>query len=180
MYYINQPVESTIIIIQVVRLASGTWHYTYIVLKQGRGDTTVSSVRSQANYTHNQGRSTSAHLLLRHPLLHLNIIRFFVHIVFYGILRLVVAYPPPKGNLVLPPIPNISKVWIIPNISKVWLILLVRGPLGTVDVGHSWHTIRYHIGEIKKKNRSIGGDGALSSPGWRYGGNLAGSYPATG
>ena len=35
----------------------------------------------------------------------------------------------------LPPIPSISKVWIIPNISKVWLILLVRGPLGTVDVG---------------------------------------------
>ena len=52
---------------------------------------------------------------------------------------------------ILPPIPNIGKVCIIPNISKVWLILLVRGPLGTVDVGHSWHTIRYHIGEIKKR-----------------------------
>ena len=52
---------------------------------------------------------------------------------------------------ILPPIPNIGKVCIIPNISKVWLILLVRGPLGTVDVGHSWHTIRYHIGEIKNK-----------------------------
>ena len=52
---------------------------------------------------------------------------------------------------ILPPIPNIGKVCIIPNISKVWLILLVRGPLGTVDVGHSWHTIRYHIEEIKKK-----------------------------
>ena len=52
------------------------------------------------------------------------------------------------NNSILPPIPNISKVWIIPNISKVWLILLARGPLGTVDVGHSWHTIRYHIGEI--------------------------------
>ena len=34
---------------------------------------------------------------------------------------------------------------------KQGLADIARSPLGTVDVGHSWHTIRYHIGEIKKK-----------------------------
>ena len=81
---------------------------------------------------------------------------------------------------ILPPIPNISKVWIIPNISKVWLILLVRGH-GRRRTLLAYDQISHPGGEMKKKkNRSIGGDGALSSPGWRYGGNLAGSYPATG
>ena len=47
--------------------------HTYIVLKQGRDDSTLSSLRAyiQPEYTHNQNGST--HLLLRHPILHLNI-----------------------------------------------------------------------------------------------------------
>ena len=52
--------------------------HTYIVLKQGRDDSTLSSLRAYfevyfdvTEYTHNQNGST--HLLLRHPLLHLNI-----------------------------------------------------------------------------------------------------------
>ena len=55
--------------------------HTYIVLKQGRDDSTLSSLRAYfevyfdvTEYTHNQNGST--HLLLRHPLLHLNINRY--------------------------------------------------------------------------------------------------------
>ena len=56
-----------------------------------------------------------------------------------------------------------------------------KGPLGH---GRCRTLLAYdqisHWRDLKKKNRSTGGEGALSSPGWRYGGNLAGSYPATG
>ena len=84
---------------------------THNAFKQGRDHSTPSSLRKYAEYAHNQ--TGSMHLLCRPPLLHLNIIPFILrswiwtyfyllHVwgLFYGLLRLIATYPPPKGNLV--------------------------------------------------------------------------------